>query len=291
MRWTLPRLRTRFRLSTLAALVALCAVATWAGLFFLSPTKRLTRQIRADQPAYLRREAAGGLGYVPSWEAEDAIVVLLGALGDPSPRVRENALSALGAHGARARRAVPAILRSLGDEDGHVRYSALAVLGLIMPPAGRGPEHEAVVAALKGAFEDRDPQNRLAAAVSLLQLHQVRAAVPTIALAATDPGDDYLRQSARHHMATYGTKADLIAGVIPLVGAEDSGRRRGALDLLLEIAPPATVRAALRSALQDGDPEVRRWSAEKLESLGQKPGGSQEGREPMAEAEVPGAPR
>src|SRR5215216_4965136 len=152
MRWTLPG--PRFRLSTLAGLIALCAVAIWSGVYLLSPTKRLTRRIQADQPTYLRREAVGGLGYVPSWEAEEAIGVLIGALNDPSPRVRENALAGLGAHGARAGKALPAILRSLGDKSCGVRYTACAVLGLVASPDGRGSEREAVVAALKGALGD-----------------------------------------------------------------------------------------------------------------------------------------
>jgi len=269
MRWTLPK--PRFRLSTLGGLIALCAVATWSGLYFLSPTMRLARQIQANQPTYVRREAAVGLGNVPSWEAEEALGVLIGALNDPSPQVRESALSGMGAHGARAGRAIPAILRLLGDKDRGVRHVACAVLGIVLPPDGRGSEHEAVVAALKDALDDNDPQTRLAAAVSLLRLHETHAAVPMIALAATNTGDDYLRKLARLYMGTYGTNADLIAGVVPLVRAEDRGRRQGALELLFEIAPPSTVMTALRDALEDGDPDVRRWAARKLESLAPEP--------------------
>lgn len=287
MRWRVPR--PRFRLSSLAGLIVLCALASWSWLYFVSPTRRLARQIRADQPTYLRREAVGGLGYVPSWEAEEAIGVLIGALGDPSPRVRENALGGLGAHGARARRAVPVILRSLGDPDRGVRYTACAVLGRVLPPESRGAEREAVVAALKDALDDSDPQNRLAAAVSLLQLRETRAAVPALALAATNPADDSLRQQARVSMRKYGTNADLIAGAVPLVGAEDQGRRQAALDLLLEIAPPSTVNAALRHALKAGAPNVRRWAAGKLEALTPAPEKPLKSGKPAMDAGVSGA--
>lgn len=263
-----PRLRLRFRLSTLAGMIALSAVVVWGGLYFLSPTRRIARQIRADQPTYLRREAVGGLGYVPSWEAEEAIGILIGALGDPSPRVRENALSGLGAHGTRAKRAIPAILRLVDDKDRGVRYSALAVLGLVEPPDGGGDEDAKVVAALgKASGEDADPQNRLIAAVSLLKLGETRMAVPVIARTATDPEAEPMRQMARHYARTNGVDAALISGVCPLVGSEDPGRRRYAIELLLEIAPPSTVTAALRAAVKEDDPEVRRWAAEKLESL------------------------
>ena len=60
------------------------------------PTRRLTRQIQPDQPTYLRREAVGGLGHVPFWEADQAIDVLDRALGDSSPRVRENRAGRVG---------------------------------------------------------------------------------------------------------------------------------------------------------------------------------------------------
>jgi HEAT repeat protein len=269
MHWTLPR--PRFRLSTLAGLIALCAVATWIGLYLLSPTRRLTRQLQAGQPTYLRREAVIGLRDVPSWEAEEAIGVLIGSLNDPSPRVRESALSGLGAHGVHAGMALPAILKSLGDKDRGVRHVACAVLGVVPSPDGRGPGHKVVVAALKDALDDNEAQNRLAAAVSLLRLGETRAAVPTIALATTNTGDDYLRRLARLYMGMDGTNGDLIAGVVPLVRAEDPGRRQAALDLLAEIAPTTTVIAALRDALEDGDPKVRRWAAQKLESLTPEP--------------------
>lgn len=265
MRWL--RSWMRFRLSTLGVLVALCAFGMWGGLYFFSPTRRITRLIQADQPTYLRREAVIGLGYVPFWEAEEAIDILIGALNDPSPRVRENALSGLGSHRVRARRAVPAIMKSLDDKDSSVRFTAYSVLGKIMPPDGKRPEREAVVAALKEALNDPNAQNRLAAAMSLLKLRETRAALPTIALAATEPGDQYLRPQARIYMDRHGKRSDLIAWVVPLVRDGNEARRLAAIGLLIEIAPPATVNAALRSALEDDSPEVRRWAAAKLESI------------------------
>ncbi len=61
MPWAFPKPRLSLRM--LIVLVASSAIAIWAGLFFLSPTRRFTRQLQAQQPAYLRREAAIGLGY------------------------------------------------------------------------------------------------------------------------------------------------------------------------------------------------------------------------------------
>ncbi|MHC5544961.1 hypothetical protein ACYOEI_42540, partial [Singulisphaera rosea] len=87
------------------------------------------------------------------------------------------------------------------------------------------------------------------------------------ALAATDPMDEHIRQMARHYARTNGADTALISGISTLVGDEDAGRRRYATELLLEIAPPPTVTAALRAAMNESDPQIRRWAAEKLESL------------------------
>ena len=223
-----PRLRMQLRLWKLCVLVALCALGIWGGLFFLSPTRRLTRQIQPDQPTYLRREAVGGLGYVPFWEADQAIGVLIEALGDPSPRVRENALSGLGAHGVRARRAVPAILAAGNDDDRNVRYTAFAVLGVVISPERRDPERDAVVAALKLALDDRAPENRMAAAISLLQLREDRMAFPTTRTdrdrarrQVLDPPSSILR-------GQYGTNAELSAWVVPLLRDQNEARRQRA---------------------------------------------------------------
>jgi len=100
-----------FHLRTLGLVIVLCAVAIQTSLYFFSPTRRLTRQLRPDQPTYLRREAAMGLGYqIPAWEVEQAIGVLLAALDDPSPRVRESAAGGLAAHGIKAERAIPRLM-------------------------------------------------------------------------------------------------------------------------------------------------------------------------------------
>jgi HEAT repeat protein len=255
----------------MALLVALCAAATWAGMTFLSPTRRLARLLRPDQPAYLRREAAGGLGYVPSWEAETAIDVLIATLADPSPRVREYALVGLWVHGVRARRAVPAMLACLGDPDRLVRYSACASLGQVAPPDDRGPEHEAVVAALRKALDDADAQNRLAAALSLFRLGDTRSAAPTIALTATDPANEYLANQARFSLRDLKATGPLVDAIMPLVASEQPARRQAALELLVDLAAPEAVAAALRAALGSDDPELRRWAGEKLEALTPSP--------------------
>jgi len=265
MGWRLPRLR--LRLSTLIVLVAVCGLATWFALPVLSPTWRIARLIRPGQPTYQRWEHASALGYVPSWEAEGAIDLLIGTLADPSPRVRQNALTGLFVHELRAARAIPAMLKLLNDPDRRVRYSACAALAAVTPPDEDGPRREEVVAGLMRILDDSDPDNRLIAAVSLLRLREIATAVPLLARAATDPDEEHIRSHARHFMNRYGRKADLVAGLLPLVRSKEPARRQIALEFLVEIAPPETLLAALRDAVDDDDPDIRRWAAEKLEEL------------------------
>src|SRR6516225_3728959 len=100
---SIRRLRPRLRLRTQLALIALLAVSLWAGLSIWSPTRRLGRLVRADQPVYIRREAASALGHqIPAWEVEQAVSILIGVCDDPSPRVREYALVGLAQLGPKA---------------------------------------------------------------------------------------------------------------------------------------------------------------------------------------------
>jgi HEAT repeat protein len=265
MQWR--RFRPRFRLSTLAILIALCSLLIWAGQYFFSPTKRIIRQIQADQPTYLRREAVGGLGYVPAWEAAEAINALIGALKDPSPQVRENALSGLHAHGVRARRAIPEILKQMVDVDRSVRFSACFTLGSMFTREDHGSEHDAVIAALKTALADPDHLNRVAAAISLLRLGERQAAIPAIALSVTDPDENQIKDQARSYLARFCPKIDLSPAVTPLLRDDNPKRRQAALNFLLEAAPPKAVIAALKESRTDPSLDVRRWVADKLKSL------------------------
>src|SRR5262245_25791209 len=120
MRLKLPR--PRLSLRALAVLIAVLAVALWAGLNIWSPTRRLGRLLRADQPVFVRREAASSLGRdIPYWEVDQAVRMLIDALHDPSPRVREYAGVGLAELGPRAEQAIPQLITVLNDENRLVR--------------------------------------------------------------------------------------------------------------------------------------------------------------------------
>jgi HEAT repeat protein len=188
------RLLPRFRLRTLLVLVALATLGVWASLMELSPTWRLARLVRADQPTYVRREAAAALGHgIPSWEVGRAVALLIEVCEDPSPRVRENAIQGLSQLGPRAEPAVPRLLALLGDDDHFVRSSAAEALGqIVTPQSGVQP---GAASALIGSLEDPNREVRLYAAESLMKMGAEQAAAPTVVGVLTG-SDLHLRQMA-----------------------------------------------------------------------------------------------
>jgi HEAT repeat protein len=167
MRLKLPRPRVHLR--SLAILIAALAVTLWAVHNIWSPTRRLGRLLRADQPVFVRREAASSLGCdIPSWELDRAVFLLINALDDPSPRVRECAGVGLAELGPRAEQAASKLITVLNDEDRFVRFSAARTLGFIID-AGSAKRAEAV-AALTVTLKDNDPEVRLAATETLVEM-------------------------------------------------------------------------------------------------------------------------
>jgi HEAT repeat protein len=263
--------RLRLRLQTQLVLIALLAVALWAGLSIRSPTRRLGRLLRADQPAFIRLEAAAELGYkAPAWEVEQAVSILIGVCDDPSPRVRESALAGLYHLGPKAERAVPKAASLLKDDDRYVRYSSAKALGWIVRP--NSPRRAEATAALVPALDDLDPDARLAAAEALWKIGEGASAVATLS-AALRASDELLCDRARHIISFLGTGA---RAFIPALAADltsrDERRREQALTSLLKIAGPRDVGPALRLAAASGEPEVCRWAQKQLERLQMVPG-------------------
>jgi hypothetical protein len=264
------RFRVRVRVRTLLALVAVVALALWAGLMIFSPTRRLGRLVRPDQPAYVRREAASDLGYqIPPWEVADAVSILIRVCDDPSPRVREYAALGLAQHESKAEAGVPKLLGLLHDDDRYVRYSAAAALGCIVPPTSERCAEVAEV--LVATLDDSDRQVQLRAAVSLCRIGRTREASGTLA-DAFGGSDDNLRAQARSLIARSGIqRRPLVACLMPELRGKDSKRRQGAYDALKVIAGPAVIEAGLQFAAGSDDPETRAWASSKLERLDNAP--------------------
>jgi HEAT repeat protein len=259
------RLRIRLRVRTLLALVAIFALGLWGVLMTFSPTRRLGRLVRADQPAYVRREAAALLGHqIPPWEVDEAVRILIRVCDDPSPRVRESAAAGFWQLETKAEAGVPKLLELLHDDDRYVRFAAAGALGRVVQSAsGRCPE---VAEALVATLNEPDFQVRLRAAASLCGMGRTREAIGTLA-DALGGYDQYLRAQARSFMTREIPRRPLVDGLMPELSTKNSVRRQGALDALLLIAGPDVIEAGLESAAGSADPETRRWATSKLERL------------------------
>jgi HEAT repeat protein len=261
--------RPRVRLRTLTILIAALAVTLWAGLNIWSPTRRFGRLLRADQPVFVRREAASSLGRdIPSWEVDRAVSLLISALDDPSSRVREYAGVGLAELGPRAEQAASKLIAVLNDEDRFVRFSAARTLGFIID-AGSAKRTEAV-AALTVTLEDKDPEVRLAAAETLVKMGEAQKAAK-ILLAAYTGTDSYLRDRARPIIRGTNDPRPFVAMLVKQMRDKDRRRRDEAFQTLLLIASPEAVRSALNSALADDYPEIHQWAFARIKRLNSNP--------------------
>jgi HEAT repeat protein len=270
MRFQLRIPRLRLRLRTLAMLIAILAVSLWAGLIFWSPTRRLSRLLQADNPAYIRREAAAGIGFqVPPWEVEHALGILIDVCDDPSPRVRESAAVGLWQMGNRADRAAPKLVELMHDSDRYVRYAAAGTLGQIV---GRESAHRAqVIPALEQALDDPDPEVGLSAADALTKMGEGQRAAGTL-LARFSGADVHLRDRARLIMSRAGVDSRVfIPGLVAELRQNDVRRRADALAALGRIASPDVVLSALGRAAETGDQEVARLAKKCAERLSTNP--------------------
>jgi HEAT repeat protein len=267
MHLKLPRPRVRVR--TLAILIAALAVTLWAGLNIWSPTRRLGHLLRPDQPVFVRREAASSLGRdIPSWEVDRAVSLLINALDDPSPRVREYAGVGLAELGPRAGQAASKLITVLNDEDRFVRFSAARTLGFIIDAssANRG----GAVAALAVTLEDKDPEVRLAAAEALIKLGEAQkaAGILVAACVGTDPN---FRARARTIIRGANDPRPFVATLVGQMRDKDARRRDEAFQTLLLIASPEAVRSALDFALAEDNGEIHQWAAARLKRITANP--------------------
>jgi HEAT repeat protein len=223
----------------------------------------------ADQPVFVRREAASSLGReIPPWEVDQAVGLLIQSLHDPSPRVREYAGVGLAELGPRADRAIPDVIAVLGDQDRFVRFSAAGTLGFIVG-SGSARRGEAVEA-LTRTLDDKDPDVRLSAAGTLVKMGEAGRAAGVL-LAAYGETDSHLRDWSRQIIRGANDSSPFVAMLVPEIRVKDGRRRDEALQTLLQIAPPEAVRSILHSALAEEDPEIRKWAAGRLEQINPGP--------------------
>jgi HEAT repeats/FG-GAP-like repeat len=198
------------------------------------------------------------------------------ALDDPDPKVRIEAMKALGAIGSQADRAVPRLAALLTeDPDPDVRSQAAMALSK-MDPASK-----AAVGELSRALEDRELNVRANAVQALIRLNtDARPAVPTLIRGLKDEANNTnLRRftvtiqemmAVALGRASAGTDEGVPALREILAGEGSVQLRRAAARALGDVGPAARPAAAdLRRMLQDKNVHNRAEAARALERIGE----------------------
>ncbi len=253
------RVRPRLGMRGMMGLVALAALGVWGGLWIYSPARRLEGMLDRSQPAYLRREAAASLGYaIPSWETDRAVGLLIRSLDDAEPRVREAAGAGLYGLGPRAEAATDALLARFKDVDRGVRQMAAMTLPVILAPDS--PRKAGAIEALKPLLDDPDGFVRLRAGMALIELGLPDLGAPAIAEAIA-AGDSLQAATARHFLRQAGDTRPFQGELFRRLGDPDPMARERAFALLVQIAPPDRLRAAVKALTKSDDAGVRDWAA------------------------------
>jgi HEAT repeat protein len=186
--------------------------------------KRWLKKAPEDNDERWREQVARLLWRID--KSPEVITALADILKRKDQRGHLQALFDLGAIGPGARTALPAVVPLLRDGDKEVRYYAARTLGRF------GAQGKAAADDLKAALEDKEPSVRGGAALALWQITGDRDALKRLGegLRSEDAG---LRAAALSHLAYAGKPAQ-------------------------EMAP------AVRAALKDPSPAVRRAAAEAL---------------------------
>jgi HEAT repeat protein len=184
------------------------------------------------------------------------------ALCDPDRRVRQSAVQALEGLPEANDITTPVFVQALHDPDPFVRWAAVRGLARNAPA-----QADLAIPALARLLTERDFDVRLRAIEALQRygLDRLRPTLPALARAA-------LRGDADSRLKVIGVLDELKADTAEVVDAHaasltaDDGRvRKAAAEALLHLGPRAKAAVpALRGALEDSDPDVRRTAGEAI---------------------------
>ncbi|MGQ0667598.1 MAG: HEAT repeat domain-containing protein [Nitrospiraceae bacterium] len=231
-----------------------CLLAATAGCYQDAPdstpqaTMEMLITLLGDREATVRLTAAESLGKIGD---RTAAPVLLQALHDPDPRVREAAAKSVGALPAGGGEAESELVTLLSDLAIPVRHAAAQALGT---RAGT----PALTTALTGLLTNPDPTVRQAAAHALF-LVEGHGALSALSTSATD-SDPVVRQWV---IAALGETGDIRAAPVllerlrhdPVAGVRAEAAYR------LQYVGDRSVAAELNAIVQqDSSPDVKRWA-------------------------------
>jgi HEAT repeat protein len=121
--------------------------------------------LRHEGDSEIRWNAARTLAKIGP-AAKEAAPMLVEAMKDPEPLVREHAAEALGCIGPEAKETIPELVKALKDPDAHVRRDAVRSLGQM------GPAAKSAIESIRPLLQDKDEKVRKAARTSLQQIEQ-----------------------------------------------------------------------------------------------------------------------
>lgn len=116
-----------------------------------------------EDDSEIRWTAARTLGKIGR-AAKEATPMLVEAMKDPEPLVREHAAEALGDIGPDAKEAIPELVKALKDPDARVRRDAVRSLGQM------GPAAKSAIESIRPLLQDKEDRVRKAACASLQQI-------------------------------------------------------------------------------------------------------------------------
>ena len=263
-------LRPRLRVRTLLALVALCACADAAWIFW-SPRERWRRDIRDPDRSYEAIELATA-GRVWGISDDLAVTELASALGDLDPTVRYHAAGGLAGFGVRAEAAAPTLIAAVRDPDVRVRGQAIfSLLERQVAPPNTVAREQAVVAAIH-ALADEDALVRIVAAQSLASVGHGEEALPALLRALRD--DDLKIHSRKRALWSLGHMGPKAAGAIPALREVIQGARLDdpyarlmrveAASVLARLGAVRGVLPILQDAMRDNDVGIRQTARSAL---------------------------
>lgn len=220
------------------------------------------------------QHAARGRGEARARLLRDAVPGVVALLADSAhPSVRRQAAQVLGGFGAPAASAtVPPLARALADVSPDVRASAALALAALTPAAREA------MPPLASAVGDPDVRVRTIVARTLAESDAPSSVVGPALVRAMRDGDARVREAAASGLAARGAHGldALASSGVDAVALLDA-LREGVRDPVADVRVAAVVslgllgdsasRAALRRALRDFDPAVRREAEHALSAL------------------------
>lgn len=257
---SVPNLIVALRDDNLEVRRAAASVFYWIGPAGSVATPALVNLIRTEQDHEIRVDSGLSLAKI----GKAAIPSVKQLLDDPSPRVRCEAIRAIGCMDPKQTWAVPILLRLSKDTSSDVRGMAYVYMRVI------SPDDPAVLKSLILGLSDPDSEVRTDCARSLEYIGPNAAPATEKLLTLVDDADPEVRIAVWNAFEKMQTLDETHVPKLIAALADDTWEVRSeAAVILSKIGPPARSAVdALCKSLSDKQGQVRWWSAKALGAIG-----------------------